>query len=124
MADNGGFRCPRHITRDGASDADKWVRTRWNDAGAIWPEAVERPRTCSYCGCVNPDDVIALLVDGWTLSATDKHYKMYLVPSDGDVTPPAKVYLQHFTREQCERADEIVRVRRQFMAGTTDKPFN
>jgi hypothetical protein len=122
MAGNeGGFRCPRRITRDGGSDADKWTATRWNGDGAQWPEAVFRPRTCTYCGGLNPDDAIELIVDGWSLGMTDKTNEYQFNPPAGRVSPPAMVYLQHWSREQCQRADEVLRAARVFRSAVANK---
>jgi hypothetical protein len=91
---------------------------RWNDEAFVsWPYGVEKPRTCSHCGGVHPDDAIALLADGWSVELTDKGYKFYMHPPESfAVVPPVKMYLMHWTREQVARADDIVRGRREFMA--------
>lgn len=37
-------------------------------------------RTCSYCGSLHPDDVIALVRSGRPLEGTSKRYKAYISP--------------------------------------------
>lgn len=83
------------------------------------------PRTCSFCGGIHPEDCIALIGQGWETERTDKRYKLYLHPpgtmaayrdpaatlagpSAWSPTPPVKVYLQHFTPDQCDRANKAM----------------
>ncbi|RBB38870.1 hypothetical protein DPV79_15940 [Burkholderia reimsis] len=92
---------------------DEWLTTRWNRPDDQWPEAASpKPRTCSYCGGVHPDDVIPLLIAGWHVEPTTKNYKFYVNDPDGhSAVPPVKVYLQHWTQEQVQRADAILKAR-------------
>ena len=54
----------------GSTAANRW----WRGPGPA-------PRTCSFCGGVNPEDAIALIRDhGWEVEATGKAYKRYLQP--------------------------------------------
>lgn len=53
------------------------------------PDSWRDDNTCSYCGGLNPDEVIKLLEVGSEVTPTDKNYKMYI--SDN-----RKVYFQHF----------------------------
>lgn len=118
--DDDKFVCPRRIDHDEGDMPDEWHPGlhRWNgEAFVMWPDGVTKPRTCSHCGGVNPDDAIALLADGWSVELTDKGYKFYMHPPEAvQVVPPVKMYLMHFTRAQADRADEIVRGRREFMS--------
>lgn len=81
---------------------DTWQTDRWaltqeeNDArvaemlarspnmktsGSFWHGPGPAPRTCSFCGGVNPEDAIVLMRDhGWEVEATGKNYKRYLNP--------------------------------------------
>jgi hypothetical protein len=123
------FNCPRRaegfgIPTDGPSDY--WAENRWTKGRDpdYFPEGVDQPRTCSYCGGVNPDDAIGLIESGWESEGTGKSYKRYLHPkgyraaqeafiasiglpggtSDSpriqSPTPPVKLYTPHFTAEQ------------------------
>ncbi|WP_448167722.1 hypothetical protein [Burkholderia ambifaria] len=88
------------------------MTTRWSRPDDQWPGTVAKPRTCSYCGGVNPDDLIPLLVAGWHVEPTDKGYKFYVnSPTHLSAVPPVKVYLQHWTQEQVQRADDVLRAR-------------
>lgn len=49
--------------------------------------------TCSFCGSLNPENVLASIKAGVAVIPTDKSYKMYL---DGY----KKAYFQHFSKEQ------------------------
>jgi hypothetical protein len=121
--DDEQFLCPRRAGYV-ADEFDTW-RTgseRWDSGDWIqWPESFVKPRTCSHCGGVHPDDAIELLTEGWSLEMTDKGYKFYMHPPERhSVVPPVKLYLMHWTHEQVARADEIVRARRQFMTDARD----
>lgn len=66
---------------------DQWDVDRWTPDGRVaqsgkveWNCASFYPRSCSYCGCIHPEDAIKLLEEGWELEATDKGYKRYLNP--------------------------------------------
>lgn len=103
--------------------ADRWDRkdNRWN-----WPW---KPRTCSFCGGIHPEDAIKLLKEGWEIETTGKSYKRYLEPpgyreamtkimrnvkarnldsKDNPFenketwcpTPPVKLYVAHFDQEE------------------------
>lgn len=144
--------CPRRMGEMGPWEykegLDHWTRGRWaatqaeadaevaefmascNGHGSIgnvlWCYPGEQPRTCSFCGCVHPDDAVALIRAGWTCEATTKGYKRYLEPpgyaawhlktlrevsvQDWGKTkppypspiPPVKLYTMHFSAEQVE----------------------
>lgn len=93
--------------------------------GTFWPEGEPRPRTCSYCGGVHPDDAIALIMRGWEVETTGKSYKRYLHPpgyvdairqfrdeqnefkqprwtGPRSPVPPVKVYTYHFDQRQVD----------------------
>jgi hypothetical protein len=74
-----------------------------------WWEDRRGVRCCSWCGSVNPDDVMAHLRDGsWALGPTDKNYKAYVSVTDvdHDSGQPSegkhvgKFYFQHLSDEQ------------------------
>ncbi|TAL13933.1 hypothetical protein EPN95_04570 [Patescibacteria group bacterium] len=98
---------------------DVWSTHTWGPFyGAKWPEEFERPRTCSFCGGANPEDVVRLIEKGWEVQKTDKKYKFYLHPpgyhdyimSDQtpegasvpfpSVVPPVKIYTMHIQTEE------------------------
>lgn len=106
----------------------------------LWRDPSAPPRTCSYCGGCLPEDVLRLLQAGWELESTDKSYKRYLQPPGyhahmnayfdtlkdafvrpGEMavmpefwhpTPPVKVYVAHFSNEQIDRANQIIKAQR------------
>ncbi|WP_423396072.1 hypothetical protein [Burkholderia sp. LMG 21824] len=106
------FNCPRRLVAV-ATPEDEWRDDRWSRDDSDWPDVCTKPpRTCSYCGGVNPDDVIPLLIAGWHVEPTTKYYKFYLNDQQGQsALPPVKVYLMHWTREQVERADAVLKAR-------------
>lgn len=96
------------------------------------------PRSCSFCGGAHPDDVIALIEAGWEAEQSTKGYKLYLNPpgtvaarrklraevnSGTDMVdameestervwqpvPPVKVYMQHFSQAQADRANAALK---------------
>ncbi|WP_141715339.1 hypothetical protein [Burkholderia ubonensis] len=112
------FNCPRRLITL-RNPVDEWEANRW-DGGehVVWPDSSPKPRTCTYCGGVHPDDVIPLLIAGWQLDRTTKAYKFYLnAPQHRSAVPPVKIYLMHWTQEQVNRADEVLRARAAFDEG-------
>jgi hypothetical protein len=115
--------CPRRLIAT-PSPMDEWESDRWSTVideafeQGFFPAHFVAPRTCSYCGGANPDDVIPLLISGWTLEKTDKPYKLYLYPPEGVArpVPPVKCYLMHWTREQAARAEDAMKARHQLAA--------
>lgn len=91
-------------------NADYWLTTQW--AMTHWSSAQKPPRTCSYCGSIHPEDAITFVAAGWTVEHTTKLYKRYLHPPDPyrDPLPMVKLYLQHFTLEQREQFNEVLRI--------------
>lgn len=83
------------------------------------------PRTCSFCGSLNPDDALRLLREGWTDEmATGKRYKAYFNPpadldgvrrslgSDSPDQPKTrsvllKLYMWHMSEAQLEEMNDI-----------------
>lgn len=114
------FNCPRRLislTRP----HDEWCSDHWDYTRDYWPVTAPKPRTCSYCHGVHPDDVIPLLVAGWNLETTDKPYKFLVKPPSGEPPkPPVKVYLMHWSQEQVCRADEVMRARRAFVGSSAE----
>lgn len=129
-------RCPRRDEGLGmmtpGEDVDAWERGRWaaNQAeadaevaefmaahpngghhGQFWRWPGEQPRTCSYCGGIHPDDATALVAAGWRAEGTDKSYKRYMEPPSGDghISPPVKLYVQHFDAEQRDAFNRALR---------------
>ena len=115
---------------------DHWQTTRWcwlarvidhlkyREGGTSWPWHW-KPRTCSFCGGVHPEDAIKLVRDGWEVEGTTKAYKRYLqppgyrqwckelsttigigpfpLPPHPPPVPPVKVYTYHFSEAQREQ---------------------
>lgn len=102
----------------------------WSSGGERW-EWPWQPRTCSYCGGVNVEDVIKLFNEGWEGHSTDKRYKWYVEPPGylaryrwsmapvksgppppytWSAVPPVKLYTQHFeSQEQVDRLNEAMK---------------
>jgi len=54
---------------------------RWDGRKHVcWPDGTPKPRTCSHCGSVHPEDLLFLLEQGWEIEQTDKCYKYYVHP--------------------------------------------
>jgi len=54
---------------------------RWDDRASVkWPDSVAKPRTCSHCGSVHPEDLAVLFEQGWEIEQTGKCYKFYIHP--------------------------------------------
>lgn len=124
MSDEAKQTCPRRMNEPGPWDhgehLDQWLTSRWGGRPEHvwdWPW---RPRTCTFCGGVHPDDAIQLLKEGWHVVTTDKAYKRYLEPPGGKLgmeyegrvfdagvyvppwgpVPPVKLYTPHMDGEQ------------------------
>lgn len=106
---------------------------RWSaQKGRKWPEGVDRPRTCSHCGSVHPEDLIELVKQGWELEPTGKCYKYYFHPlgyaeevyrmshaiTEGaldsfvskipSIVPCVKLYMQHMSPEAQEVLNDSI----------------
>lgn len=60
------FTCPRRL--DKIKGVDDWVVGRWDrlqGPRVYWPPHRAKPRTCSHCHSIHPQDTFALLADGW-----------------------------------------------------------
>ena len=79
--------CPRRMT-----DVGSWNRVKDQDS---WAERDGKLR-CSFCGSLNPNDVITRLAAGEEAIPTDKNYKLY-VGTSGD-----KAYFHHFDESHME----------------------
>ena len=119
------FNCPRRLVEvqrehDSWRSGSEYWGVRPNDH---WPETLPKPRVCSFCNTAHPDDVIPLLVAGWTFERTDKPYKFYVQPPYGQEhpSPPVKVYLTHWSQQQVMRADEVMRAHRAFAASVAER---
>lgn len=102
--------------------------------GTCWPAGHPKPRTCSYCGGVHPDDAIALVLAGWEVEPTGKPYKRYLHPpgyadaverllkhqdelrterfkwkGPHSPVPPVKVYVYHFDQQHIDAFNAALR---------------
>lgn len=114
---------------EGTWETDRWSGRHDSDR---WPEAFPKPRTCSYCGSVHPDDLIALVEQGWEMEQSTKSYKTYWHPPGyhtamqklmtdmnlfheapeaspyADPVPPVKLYGNHLTQEHADRINKIL----------------
>ena len=126
--------CPRRMREAGPWEykegLDRWKNDRWEPRGndtVVFPEGFEKPRTCSFCGCANHDDVIKLIEAGWEIEITGKRYKAYLhppgyraairsvlsgamqgqAPAGQSPVPPVKFYSMHATQEQIDRINAL-----------------
>lgn len=115
-------------------DTDRWDSNRRDSVKWNWSW---KPRTCSFCGSVHPEDAIKLLKEGWEVETTGKSYKRYLEPPGyrkamekllGNVrqrnldakdnpfdnnetwspTPPAKFYTHHLNEDTLKRFNEAI----------------
>lgn len=123
--------CPSRMGQMGPwerkENLDFWETHRWGpyySAGTMkWPDGFAKPRTCSFCGSVHPEDAIKLLEAGWEAEHA-KSYKRYLNPPGSQAhteavisrirerndtfiepqhvspVPPAKLYTWHFTNDE------------------------
>lgn len=83
----GTMECPRRIETGG-------MRFPHEDQGPT-PDRWREDNTCSYCGSLNPDEVLRRIKAGEEVGPTDKSYKLYIGKSGGD-----KAYFQHFDEKQ------------------------
>ncbi|MCI0391871.1 MAG: hypothetical protein MOB07_24275 [Acidobacteria bacterium] len=92
---------------------DYWSRAHWNTFyPSQWPEQYQKPRTCSLCGCANPEDAQGLIEAGWQLELMRDRMKGWLRPPvqldqkpDDKLpyvlpTPPVTLYAAHYTPSQ------------------------
>jgi len=107
--------CGRRMTELGPWDIkendDEWTVDSWSSqpgSDRPWKGPGPIPRTCSFCGGINPDDALVLKSLGWWLEPA-KSYKLYMhgpKAPDGkyfNPVPPVKVYTQHFTKDQLQK---------------------
>lgn len=119
-------------------EAKSTSKINWGLYNDLWLwESSPPPRTCSFCGGINPDDAIKLIEQGWEAESTYKRYKRYLnppgnqtrheaylascrdpnrepgqgVPSIWSPTPPVKLYVQHFSDDQIAKFNAIIQGR-------------
>lgn len=99
--------------------------------GTVWPSRYNRPRTCDFCGGVNPSDAILLAAAGWVLNSAGcgKYYMhppgfgSHLAwelggregpppappdPNCPDPVPPVKLYTAHFSDEELDLFNEAL----------------
>lgn len=81
------------------------IEPKYRDDLDWWRE----DNTCSYCGSLNPDEVIRLIEAGSQVTPTDKNYKIYL----GD---RKKVYFQHFAQSHVDRFIELYNAKKMRIA--------
>lgn len=84
----------------------------WVIGGTYWTgDEALMPRSCSFCGCAHPDDVMKLLDAGWKVEVCDSRVKCYINPPDGrGPVPPVKIKTYHCTSEQVKRLNECRRL--------------
>lgn len=121
--------CPRRMGEIGPwehrDNLDFWTPSRWNQYySSRWPEEFNRPQSCTFCGCVHPDDAIALLERGWEVESA-KMFKWHLNPPgtqkyiSSSATsvilvipiPPVKLYGAHLSSVSAATMNEIIRNR-------------
>lgn len=92
-------------------DADYWHEVLWTPGFGKWTSQQKPPRTCSHCGGVHPEDAITLVAAGWTVESTYKLYRKVLhpPPPHADPVPLVKVMLQHFSLDEREQFNEVLR---------------
>lgn len=134
----GGARqtCPRRMREHGWWDhregLDVWCTDRWaatqEEADArvadmlarspniasvgnmVWVYSETRPRTCSFCGSIHPDDAVTLLREGWRVRVTHRPDMRYLEPPTDrpPLSPPVQLYVVHFSDEQVFTFDQVM----------------
>lgn len=117
---------------------------RWGRHSADkWPEGFPKPRTCDYCGGVNPEDLLKLVELGWEMEPSTKFYKSYWHPpghldhfnavmadlpgymegrrdvtrKHEDPVPPVKLYSDHLSIEMADRINDVLRKNREVKNG-------
>lgn len=118
---------------------DRHPGSSTSESMGAWHGPGDPPRTCSYCGGLHPEDAIRLIEAGWEIDPTTKDYKRYLlppgseqrhvilmrqfkdhskapnfgqVPSVWSPTPPVKLYVYHFSKEQIDRVNALIDARK------------
>lgn len=119
--------CPRRMNQTGPWEHDPDL-DRWKSGDEAWEKFPWpwKPRRCSFCGSLHPDDAMRLLREGWVEEkATGKQYKAYFYPPakvsamragltgeseyDSHPKPPAKLYVYHLNKEQIAELNDIHR---------------
>lgn len=125
--------CQRRIQDAGpwehGEGLDTWETDRWSRGKHVKWNWEWKPRTCSFCGSVHPEDALRLLDEGWELDATGKTYKVYLMPpgfrqsmetrlknlreqgepigpSVWSPVPPVKLYTHHCDQQQVDKLND------------------
>jgi len=98
--------------------------TPWRRHHACWPGPGRRPRVCTNCHSIHPEDAIALLRLGWDVDAIDSAWTGEAIlihslegcrPGFGFFPTPI-VHRRHFTDKQ---RDEFNSILFQWLAGKT-----
>lgn len=132
MSDNSPFKIASSCV-EGVWREDNWGK-RSSDT---WPEGFKQPRVCSYCGSVNPEDLLSLIKLGWEYEASTKGYKSYWNPPGTakyhseilgnfekfisekgieamvvQAIPPVKLYGNHLTPELLANINSLLLINR------------
>jgi hypothetical protein len=86
------FRCPRRSEIGGAGVGGPF-KLGFDEAT---PDAWRADGTCSYCGSITPESLLAQVATGIELGPTDKNYKVYVGRHLS-----GKFYFQHLNPTQC-----------------------
>jgi len=118
--------------------AATWKSDRWGMRESDrWPEGFPKPRTCSFCGGVHPEDLIELIKMGWEFEPSSKGYKSYwhppgmagyftalvkdfvdafivdrMTPAAVDPVPPVKLYSDHLTPDLIATINSLLLINR------------
>lgn len=91
------------LERNKLINEDITNNTFYSEIANYWPWDTNIPRTCSFCGSINPTDTFMLLENGWKIELSTKKYKFYLKPPDNKSPVPCiKAYTSHFTTEEID----------------------
>lgn len=116
--------CPDRMRQAGPWEREEGL-DYWRDGGESWDRFLWpwKPRRCSFCGSVHPDDAMRLLREGWTEEIADNRDKAYLrspahiaamragltgeAVYESEPKPPAKIRTVHLSEAQLKELNDI-----------------